>query len=226
MILVLTAHEDAHVHAVMRELARFSGPAVRLVNLTETAGGLEIEDLDRLTSVWWRPPQRCNSPHRLLDPERCECSISEPATAFNRLQESTGALWVNGVLRNAAASFRPWQYAVAEQCDFPLVQRQRSHDRHIRVIAVGARFFAAEATGDGYREHRLPGEIHARLLCFMQRIGLEYATFDLRISAGEYRFQEAQPSGAFLYVQMATGMPIAFALAEHLACGQPAFASN
>ena len=52
---------------------------------------------------------------------------------------------------------------------------------------------------------------------------LEYGAIDMRLTPeGESIFLEVNPAGQFLYVEMATGMKIAAASAEHLAQGKPA----
>jgi glutathione synthase/RimK-type ligase-like ATP-grasp enzyme len=57
----------------------------------------------------------------------------------------------------------------------------------------------------------------------LRRLGLEYGAIDLRKTPeGEYVFLEVNPAGQFLYVEKATGQPIAAALADHLARGVPA----
>ena len=102
----------------------------------------------------------------------------------------------------------------------------------IRVTIVDAQIFAAriDAGASGYEfdfrldaanpinEHLLPPEIEMRLLDLMARLGLWYGAVDLRLSPeGEYVFLEINPAGQWLFVEYATGQPIAAALAGLLA---------
>jgi glutathione synthase/RimK-type ligase-like ATP-grasp enzyme len=102
----------------------------------------------------------------------------------------------------------------------------------LRVTVVGERVMAAEAdarggeyavdvrfnTGVTYRPHALPVEVERKLLALVRRMGLEYGAIDLRLTPeGEYVFLEINPAGQFLYVEQAAGIPIAAAVAEHLA---------
>ncbi|MEZ4456069.1 MAG: hypothetical protein R2882_05895 [Gemmatimonadales bacterium] len=71
-----------------------------------------------------------------------------------------------------------------------------------------------------YRPHELPLEVQERILLLMRRLGLEYGAIDFRLTPeGEYVFLEINPAGQFLYIEQATGLPIAAALAGHLARG-------
>jgi catechol 2,3-dioxygenase-like lactoylglutathione lyase family enzyme len=101
----------------------------------------------------------------------------------------------------------------------------------LRVTAVEGEFYAAAAdVRDAgypqdvrmnldvkYKEHDLPPEIIAKLHELMTRLGLVYGAIDLRLTPeGRYVFLEINPAGQFLYVEYATGQPIAAALARTL----------
>ncbi len=101
----------------------------------------------------------------------------------------------------------------------------------LRVMAIGGEFFAAatdvrdaEHPQDArmnldakYAAHELPPEIKAKLGALMKRLGLVYGAIDLRLTPeGRYVFQEINPAGQFLYIENATGQPIAAALARTL----------
>ena len=101
----------------------------------------------------------------------------------------------------------------------------------LRVTAVGGTFFAAAADvrkadypqdvrmnlDAKYAAHDLPAEIIAKLRQLMQRLGLVYGAIDLRLTPdGRYVFLEINPAGQFLYIENATGQPIAAALADVL----------
>jgi glutathione synthase/RimK-type ligase-like ATP-grasp enzyme len=101
----------------------------------------------------------------------------------------------------------------------------------LRVTAVAGELFAAAADVRNaeypqdvrmnldakYEAHDLPAEIAAKLRELMDRLGLVYGAIDLRLTPeGRYVFLEINPAGQFLYVEQATGQPIAAALAKAL----------
>lgn len=101
----------------------------------------------------------------------------------------------------------------------------------LRVTAVGERLFAAATDVSAssypqdvrlnldarYEEHQLPDETAQHLHALMRRLGLVYGAIDLRLTPeGRYVFLEINPAGQFLYIEYATGQPIADALAADL----------
>lgn len=218
--------------------------------------------------------------------------MSEAATAFQGMWQSTRALWVNNIQRDAAASHKPYQLAVAKEIglripetlitndpeearDFwsalpgqvvsrpfaasvasrretpvmnpenermaesvrlaPVIFQKYVAGNDLRITVVGDRVFPAETgarhgeyraavrlnTGLHYRRHELPPAVQEKLVALTRRLGLEYAAIDMRVtSEGEYVFFEVNPAGQFLYVELATEMKIAAALADHLAAGK------
>lgn len=109
-----------------------------------------------------------------------------------------------------------------------IFQEQIGGSRELRVTIVGEAFFAAKFDAgkhaDGrldfdveFQPHALPVEVEDKLMRLLDRLGLRYATVDLRIDeAGEYVFLELNPQGQFLYAQIKTGMPISAAVADLL----------
>ncbi len=108
--------------------------------------------------------------------------------------------------------------------------------REVRVVMIGDRLFAAAfepAPGlvDGrmdldtpYRPHELPGHVTHALGRMMARLGLVYASIDLRITdEGEYVFLEVNPQGQYLYVEVLTDLPLTRAMASLLAEGSRSF---
>jgi glutathione synthase/RimK-type ligase-like ATP-grasp enzyme len=104
----------------------------------------------------------------------------------------------------------------------------------IRVTVVAGQFFAAATDGRDacypqdvrmnldakYAPHDLPPETRAKLATLMERLGLVYGAIDLRLTPeGHYVFLEINPAGQFLYIEDATGQPIAAALARALRNG-------
>ena len=109
-----------------------------------------------------------------------------------------------------------------------IFQEQVRGHREVRVTLLGEAVFAAEFDTGGkidgradvdvpYRVHDLPQEVVDRLQALMARLGLAYATVDLRIDGeGDYLFLELNPQGQFLYVEIKTGLPITEAMADLL----------
>src|SRR5262249_32165030 len=63
----------------------------------------------------------------------------------------------------------------------------------------------------------LPVELEKQLLELTRRLGLVYGAVDLRLTPdGPYVFLEINPAGQFLYIEAATGQPIAAAMAAEL----------
>jgi glutathione synthase/RimK-type ligase-like ATP-grasp enzyme len=113
-----------------------------------------------------------------------------------------------------------------------IFQRHIEATADLRVIVIGNEFYSAAAdvrgaaypidvrmnSGVRYEPHELPPVIRRRLSALMLHLGLEYGAIDLRLTPeGHYVFLEVNPSGAFLYIETATGQKIAAALASHLA---------
>jgi glutathione synthase/RimK-type ligase-like ATP-grasp enzyme len=136
MILIISAPEDVHAQAVMRELARQAVQGVRILNFADFpmrmtvnmmldnnghsdfdlrfAGGPRA-DLRDVTAVWWRRPQGFGVPENVKDPVFRHFAMSEAATAFQGMWQASQALWVNNIVRDAAASHKPWQLALAKK---------------------------------------------------------------------------------------------------------------
>lgn len=61
----------------------------------------------------------------------------------------------------------------------------------------------------------LPPDVENKIREFMRRMGLRYGAIDMIVTPeGEYVFLEVNPSGQWSFVQKATGMPIAEAIAH------------
>lgn len=134
MILIISSPEDLHAQAVMRQLAQ-QKQTVRLLNLAEFpmqmdmtmrlndqspscfaltfADGVRVP-LHEVTAVWWRRPQYFALPPTVTDPVHRQFAMSEAATAFQGMWQATRALWINDIMRDAAAAHKPWQLALAK----------------------------------------------------------------------------------------------------------------
>jgi glutathione synthase/RimK-type ligase-like ATP-grasp enzyme len=315
MILIISSPEDIHAQAVMRALASQGVRDVRLLNLTDFPMRMDLVirldsngqrefaltfpdgqrvPMSGVTAVWWRRPQAFGVPPTVTDPSHWHFAMSEAATAFQGMWQASSALWVNNVMRDAAAAHKSWQLALAKEIGlsipetlmtnspdearefwarFPgevvykgfmatlyawretrilkpeeeslvdnvrlapvIFQRYVPAVVDLRITAIGTQLLAAEAHSQQgeypvdvrvnrnivYKPHTLPPDIERRLLALMRRLGLEYGAIDMRLTpGGEYVFLEVNPAGQFLYVEQAAGIPIAAALAQHLARGVP-----
>lgn len=306
-VLILSTISDVHAQAVMTALAA-QGAQAELVDLSEfpTRLGLSMAfdggrrrfelrrrgggaiDLDTFRAVWLRRPQ----PFRLpggMDPAHHRFALSESATAFHGLYRALDAYWVNDPSRDAAASHKPFQLALAQNIGLEIpptlmtnsVEEARAFWRSyegeviykqfialpaswretrrlkpqeealadsiahapvifqahvpavadIRVTAVEGVFYAAATDvrkadypqdvrmnlDAKYVAHNIPPEIVGKLTALMERLGLVYGAIDLRLTPeGHYVFLEINPAGQFLYIEHATGQPIAAALAQAL----------
>lgn len=103
------------------------------------------------------------------------------------------------------------------------------HD--VRATVIGKQVFAANilAPGEGLLDWRadysalryepvsLPRHVEASLLALLDRLGLSFAAADFVVTAdGQHYFVDLNPSGQWGWIQEATGLPIAAAIAAHL----------
>jgi hypothetical protein len=113
-----------------------------------------------------------------------------------------------------------------------IFQRRVDAIADLRVIIVGETVFAASVAVDQlaydvdvrmnpearYVPYALSAAVEQQLVALMHRLGLVYGAIDMRVTNdGRYIFLEVNPAGQFLYVEEATGQPIAAALAAELA---------
>jgi len=306
-VLILSHVQDVHAQAVMSALAARSARA-ELIDLSEFPTRLALSlafeggrrrfqlcrrgggtlDLDSVAAVWWRRPQPFRPPAG-MDQAGRKLVLSESATAFQGVYQALDAFWINEPARDAVASHKPYQLALAQAIGLDIPPTLMTNDveeakafwrRHdgkviykqffalptawretrrlkpedeaqadavahapvifqqhvpavadLRVTAVAGEFFAAATDvrnadypqdvrmnlAAKYAPHDLPPEVSAKLLELMHRLGLVYGAIDLRLTPeGRYVFLEINPAGQFLYVEYATGQPIAAALAKAL----------
>ncbi len=107
----------------------------------------------------------------------------------------------------------------------------------LRVTVVGTRVFAAEIHSQDsnhtrldwrcydpattrHAVHTLPADVARRCLLLVTELGLRYGAIDLILTPdGRYVFLEINPSGQWLWIEDATGLPISDALADLLRSG-------
>jgi hypothetical protein len=135
MILIISSPQDVHAQAVQKALDA-KGVAHRMIDLSEfpmrmdlgisMAGGglpqlaLRLADGTRVdvraaSAVWWRRPQPYGLPVEMTDPVNRSFAHQECDLAFRGMWACTPALWVNDPVRDAAASHKPWQLAIARE---------------------------------------------------------------------------------------------------------------
>lgn len=310
-VLILSTVSDVHAQAVMAALAD-RGARAELVDLSEFPTRLALSmafegskrrfelhrrgggmlDLDSIRAVWWRRPQPFRPPAGMNSTQQ-RFAASEAMTAFQGLFQSLDASWINIPSRDAVASHKPYQLAVAQEIGLEIpptlmansveearafwgahagdviykqfialpdswreTRRLNSQDeavadsvayapvifqRHVaavadlRVTAIGGNFYAAAAdvrqaeypddvrmnVDVKYEAHELPAKVAEKLSRLMGHLGLVYGAIDLRLTPdGRYVFLEINPAGQFLYIERATGQPIAAALAKALVNNQ------
>jgi len=136
-IIIVSEPQDAHARSVMQSLARLGATDVVLLNLNDfpqrmalaaylpVAGddvfALTLPDgrrlpIDDVRAIWWRRPQPYGVPMQGMDMHARQFALSETATAFQGMWQCSDCLWVNNVIRDAAASHKPWQLHLAKRC--------------------------------------------------------------------------------------------------------------
>ncbi|MBB4917727.1 MvdC/MvdD family ATP grasp protein [Streptosporangium saharense] len=118
-----------------------------------------------------------------------------------------------------------------------IVQAYVPKEVEVRVTVVGRRVFAAEIHSQvsnhtrydwrhydpgvtPIRPHELPGEVAARCVRLVERLGLTYGAIDLILTPdGRHVFLEINPNGQFQWIEAATGLPVAAAIRDLLMNG-------
>jgi glutathione synthase/RimK-type ligase-like ATP-grasp enzyme len=147
MILIISSPEDPHAQAVMAELDRMGRPH-RLLNLAEFPGKLSLTarlddrrsdfsltfadgakiPMDEVTAVWWRRPQAFGFPAEIKDPAHRHFAQSEAGTAFQGMYQASSCLWINNVVRDAAAAHKPWQLKLAREAGLSIPETLITND--------------------------------------------------------------------------------------------------
>lgn len=116
------------------------------------------------------------------------------------------------------------------------IQEYIPKDYELRVTVVGERVFPCRIDSQEQQEDQgktdwrqgydhgirfvtceIPEIVACRCRQFLHRMGLRFGAFDLILTpAGEYVFLECNPNGQWLWVELATGMPISTAIADEL----------
>lgn len=125
-----------------------------------------------------------------------------------------------------------------------IYQRRVEKAFDLRVTVVGERLFACRIdsqdseqgvvdwrrAGPGalpIRQCELDGDTAGKCLALMRRMGIDLAGLDLIVTpGGETVFLEVNAAGQWLWVQEATGMPIASAIVDQLLNGARAYGAS
>lgn len=119
-------------------------------------------------------------------------------------------------------------------CYAPVIFQERIPVQcDLRVVVIGKKVFPVAIRGQEVSQpvgHRMPvGRMHGesfelpvavteRLSLLMERLGLVYGVVDLRLTPdGQYVFREVDPSGAWLWLEACSGLPITETFARFLA---------
>ena len=112
-----------------------------------------------------------------------------------------------------------------------IVQERIEKGCDVRVNVFGEQAFAASVTTHipqaeldwrldmlaTWSEHKIPEDVSEKLLLLVRTLGLHYGCIDLRQRPdGTYVFPEVNPAGQFLFIEVATGQPLARSFAELL----------
>lgn len=135
MIIIISEPADVHAQAVVRELETLGAKDVRILNFNDFPTRMSIAmkianendseflinfpdgrrvPMEEVVSIWWRRPQPFRLPEKMTPAAR-QFAMTEAATAFQGMWQSTSTLWVNDILKDAAASHKPWQLQLAKQ---------------------------------------------------------------------------------------------------------------
>jgi glutathione synthase/RimK-type ligase-like ATP-grasp enzyme len=99
-------------------------------------------DLMAVRSVWWRRPRAFVLPETLRDPTHRRLALSEASTAFSGAYEAMNAMWINPPARDAVASHKSYQLAVAQDLGLEIPSTVMTSDPE------EAREFWRECDGD------------------------------------------------------------------------------
>lgn len=136
-ILIISEPTDSHAQAIISALAKhriddvhsidFSNfSALMGMNLALSArdsgkfwlqiGQNKLIDSNEISAVWWRRPQNYRQHIQSIEPLSRHFAMTEPTSSFSSMWQANDCLWVNNIMRDAAAAHRPWQLELAKQC--------------------------------------------------------------------------------------------------------------
>ena len=149
MILIISSEHDVHAQAVLAAFARRGVDNVHLLDLSDFPMRMQMDmrldnngqsdfaltlpgngrvPMQAVTAVWWRRPQMFRPPETVRKPEDRHFILTEAATAFQGMWQASHAMWVNNILRDAAAAHKPWQLALAKRSGLTIPQTLITND--------------------------------------------------------------------------------------------------
>jgi hypothetical protein len=190
----------------------------------DDAASRKMWQLRAASRLGLRVPRTCMT----NDPERARAFVAaEPGRVVFKSFSATPTTW------RETRPVRDVDLDLMDTVRFaPVIFQEAVPGSDIRVTVVGSQVYAAEfrTQDSGYpfdfrmdtahcptSVHELPDRLVAGLLRLMAELGLLYGAIDLRWTGEEYVFLEVNPAGQWLFVEYATGQPIAAALAGLLA---------
>jgi len=149
MILIISSELDVHARSVLEAFARRGVDNVHLLDLSDFPTRMQMDmrldnnghsdfaitlpgdlrvPMEEVTAVWWRRPQMFRPPETVRKPEDRHFILTEAATAFQGMWQASRALWVNNILRDAAAAHKPWQLALAKRTGLSIPETLITND--------------------------------------------------------------------------------------------------
>jgi len=134
-VVIFTEPTDVHAQSVIRELARAGESDVRILDFRDVPQRVTIDmalsnargsgfaltmpdgrrlQLEQVRSFWWRRPQAYALPAG-MPPQAQHFALTELSTALQGMWQASEALWVNNIVRDAAAAHKPWQLELARR---------------------------------------------------------------------------------------------------------------
>lgn len=134
-VVLITEPTDVHAQSVLRELARAGESDACILDFRDVPQRITVDmaisnahgsgfaltlpggrrlHLEQVRSFWWRRPQAFMLPGGMA-PHAQHFALTELATAFQGMWQASEALWVNNIVRDAAAAHKPWQLEIARR---------------------------------------------------------------------------------------------------------------
>lgn len=135
-IVIFSESQDIHAQSVIAQLRRMGQEDVRLLDFRDFPLRMSVNmrirngagsdyrltfpdgaqvPMSEIRSLWWRRPQAFGLPDQGMPPHARHFAMTEAATAFQGMWQASEALWVNDIVRDAAAAHKPWQLELARQ---------------------------------------------------------------------------------------------------------------
>lgn len=214
MILIISSADDVHAQAVLNELRSLGAADTRILNLSDFPTQMTLRmtmrngaapdfrltfpdgavvPMSAVKAVWWRRPQSFNPPAQITDPHVRHFAMSEAATAFQGMWQSSSALWVNNIVNDAAAAHKPWQLKLAHELGLTIPDTLITNDpqearQFWRQYPGEVIYKAFSASAFAWRETRILKPEEESLADSVQYAPVIFqryvpAVFDLRITA-------------------------------------------